>query len=407
MVKRLRIALLIASFLEYGRGMLRGIADYSRTQGGWSIRHQPWSMGDVLPPGLRDWRPQGMIAQLESRQLLNRVHRLGIPVVDLFALPPSAQIPTVVPDHAKVAQLAADHLLERGLAHFAYCGLGGVYFSERRAQQFSEILAKAGYSVDVYQGRQPRTVPTFLTAIADSMRDTTRLANWLQKLPKPVGIMACDDIRAQQLINVCRECEIAVPEEVAVIGVGNDEVLCELCDPPLTSVELSTRRIGFEAAALLDRMLHSRSASESVIVPPLGVGVRRSTDLLVIPDPDILEALRLIRNHACEGISVDSILEKLSLSRSTLQRRFKQYLGRSPHEEIARIQLLAVRDLLTRTDLSLAQIAQRTGFSDAARMCNLFKAKAGCTPGHYRRTSRIAKAALDSPPTTLPPLRSE
>lgn len=401
MVKRVRIALLIESFFEYGRGMLRGIADYSRSRGGWSIHHQPWSMGDELPPGLRDWRPQGIIAQLESRRLLDRIRRLGVPVVDLFALHASAKIPTVVPDHAMVAQLAAEHLLDRGLTHFAFCGLAGVYFSQRRAMEFSSILADAGHTVDVYEGRAPRATPTVLTAIADSMRDTSGLAKWLQGLPKPVGIMVCDDIRAQQLINVCRECEIAVPEEVAVVGVGNDEVLCELCDPPLTSVELSTRRIGYEAAELLDRMLQTGSTAKSVVVPPLGVVVRRSTDLLVIPDPDILEALRLIRSHACDGLSVDTILRKLSLSRSTLQRRFKKYLGRSPHAEIARIQLLAVRDLLTRTDLSLTQIAQRTGFSDAARMCNLFKERVGCTPNQYRKTSRVVRNVPDSLPGLL------
>jgi LacI family transcriptional regulator len=391
MVKRLRIALLIESFFEYGRGMLRGIADYSRAHGGWSIRHQPWSMGHSLPSGLCEWRPQGIIAQLESEKLLDRVRRLRVPVVDLFALHSSTKISTVIPDHAMVARLAAEHLLDRGLIHFAYCGLAGVYFSERRAREFSKILAAAGHTVDVYEQRSRQATATVLTAIAKSMQDTTGLAKWLQGLPKPVGIMVCDDIRAQQLINVCRECEIAVPEEVAVVGVGNDEVLCDLCDPPLTSVELSTRQVGYEAAALLDRMIHSRLPAENIIVPPLGVVTRRSTDLLVIPDPDVHQALQLIRSHACEGLTVDAILQRLSLSRSTLQRRFKQYLGRSPHAEIARIQLLAVRDMLKRTDLSLTRIAQLAGFSDAARMCNLFKEKVGCTPGQYRKAARAAR----------------
>jgi LacI family transcriptional regulator len=210
---------------------------------------------------------------------------------------------------------------------------------------------------------------------------------WLEQLPKPVGIMACNDIRGQQVVNACRHLGLLVPDEVAVTGVDNDEVLCELSDPPLTSVAPNTGRIGYEAAALLELMMKGGERPKvPIAIPPLGIVTRRSTDVLAIPDRPIAAALRLIREHACDGIRVPDLLKVAALSRSVFERRFVQAVGRSPKAEILRVQLARARQLLTETDVPLPQVAERCGFKHPEHFSTIFREKTGTPPGQFRAT---------------------
>ncbi len=198
--------------------------------------------------------------------------------------------------------------------------------------------------------------------------------------------MAATDDRAHHVLNVCGEYGIAVPDEVAVIGVDNDEMLCDLCDPPLSSVALNPMKVGYEAAALLDRMMRGKLPPKGrILIPPLGVVMRRSTDLLCISDPDLAAAVRFIREHACEGIAVDDVVRRIHISRSTLKRRFTSILRRSPNDEIHRLQIDRVMQLLSTTKLPLAKIAESAGFRHVESMCKLFKRKTGMTPGGFRK----------------------
>ena len=383
---RLRIALLIESSRASGRALLRGIASYSHAHGHWALYHQERALADAAPSWMKRWQGDGILARIESPKLARQIAQMGLPTVDLrgrFELP---GVPRIANDQDAIARLAADHLLERHFQHFGYCGLAGVNYSEHRADGFVHFLGEQGYPVSVYQGRSPGRGVSALAVETQGLVDEAALVEWLRSLPKPVGVMACNDVRADQVLLACAAAGFHVPDEVAVIGAGNDEVVCELANPPLSSVEPDLRRVGFQAAALLDRMIRGeRPQGPAPRVAPLGVVTRQSTDVVAIPDADVATAVRFIREHAGDGIDIGDVLRHVALSRSTLERRFAQYLGRSPKAEILRVQLQRVKQLLRATEYPLADIAERAGFSHVANMCHLFKQKVGCTPGEYRQ----------------------
>ena len=212
------------------------------------------------------------------------------------------------------------------------------------------------------------------------------LIAWLQQLPKPVGIMACNDVRGQHVLDACRQADIAVPEEVAVVGVDNDPVICDYCGPPLSSVIPDSRRVGYEAARMLDSIMAGNCPTHRVtMIPPLDIAVRQSSDVLAVDDPDIAAAMRFIREHACQGMTIDDLLKAIPLSRSQLERKFRKHFGRSPQVEVRLVQLKRARQLLAQTDLSLDQVASRVGFAHSEYFSVVFKRHLGETPGQYRR----------------------
>lgn len=211
-------------------------------------------------------------------------------------------------------------------------------------------------------------------------------------LPRPCGIMACNDICGRQVVNACRVRQIPVPEEIAVIGVDDDEVLCELADPPLTSIALPTEKIGYDAAAMLAHMMagHAPDRMETR-VDPLGVIRRLSTDIVATDSPVISKAIRYIRDHVSDGITVENVLDHLAaqgvgVSRSTLERRFTEFLGRSPKDEILHERVNRARHLLLETTYPLGQIARLVGLRRTEQLISLFKARTGMTPGALRKT---------------------
>ncbi|MDA7916299.1 substrate-binding domain-containing protein, partial [Verrucomicrobia bacterium] len=219
----------------------------------------------------------------------------------------------------------------------------------------------------------------------DWTKEGKKIAAWLKKLPRPIGIMACYDIRGQQLLDVCRDQSISVPDEVAVIGQHNDELLCELCDPPLSSVIPDPRRAGHTAASLLDRMMRGQKAdTKPYLIAPLGVATRRSTDVVSIPDSQLSKAIRYIRDHALEGINVADVLKAVPMSRTLLERRFKHYLKRSPYDEILNIRLRKAKELLKGTELPIAEVSARTGFTTPEYLSAAFKKKTGFSPRAFR-----------------------
>lgn len=383
--QRRRVALLIESSRAYGRGLLSGISKCVREHESWAISFEEWSW-TLSPAWLENWEGDGLIARIETRHLADAVCRLRVPAVDVRGSVPDLDVPLIDTDDQAVAALAAEHLQERGFRHYAFCGFVGANYSDKRSRWFAERVAQFGGSCDVYRPPQPARAAGTIKLERRGLLYEEDLARWLTALPKPVGIMACNDIRGQQVMKACRQLGLLVPDEVAVVGVDNDEVLCELSDPPLTSVVPNTLRIGYEAAALLDRMMRGQKPPKAPqFVPPLGVATRRSTDVLAIPDRAVASVLRYIREHACEGIQVPDLVRVAAMSRTVLERRFAGLVGRSPKAEILRVQLARARQLLTETDLSLAIIAERTGFKHPEYFNSLFRLKLGVTPGRYRR----------------------
>ncbi len=380
-----RVALLIESGMEYGRGLLRGIGAYAQAHGPWAIFHRVEMLPETLSPQMRKWRPEGIIGQFESQKVLRQVRRLGVPTVDLFALHPRPGIPRFGVDNPAVSRMVADYVRTLGFENLAYCGFRGVYYCERRCRAFVEYAQQLGYPAHVFPLDAKASPAGVFDHEAAGQFDIERIGRWLRSLPKPLALMAGTDIRARQVLEACRLFNLHVPGDVAVLGVGNDEVMCNLADPPLTSVALRPEEIGRQAAALLDHvMAGGKPVEEEVNVGPLCIVARQSTNTLAIKDPLVHEAVRYIRQRYAEGVSVSKLVEHLGISRSTLQRRFVESLGRSPRAELIRVQLARVEQLLRDTDMPLTKIARRAGFNYGECMMKLFKRKTGKTPSEFR-----------------------
>ncbi len=266
MGRRLRIVLLIETSRGFGRMMLDGVADYARAYGPWTFYQGERSLHDPVPPRLRQWKPDGVIARLLDGKQAAQVRRLGVPIVDVLGEKTYVGVPQVVPDQPSVVRVALDHLLERGYRQLAYAGFEGVWFSDERRDLFLRYAADAGCRGDVFQdsGRR-RAVRLARVEEEGTIRRDPRLVEWLRGLPKPVGLMACNDTRAYQVLSVCGECGIAVPGEIAVIGVNDDPVLCKLSDPPLSSVDPNAHRIGYEASTLVARMIAGKRPAKIIV----------------------------------------------------------------------------------------------------------------------------------------------
>jgi LacI family transcriptional regulator len=284
-------------------------------------------------------------------------------------------------DDAAMSRLAAEHLLDRGFKHFGFVGNDRFHWSRWREEAFVEATTRAGGSCAVF-----RPQPSSRRQPMNLMEEEKLLVAWIQKLPKPVGVMACYDVRGQQLLDVCHRIGVAVPDEMAVVSVDNDEMLCSLSDPPLSSVIPDAHRTGYEAARMLDRLMGGKSPGKhSLKIAPIGIATRQSSDVLAVADHNISQAMHFIREHACEGIKVDHVLKAVPLSRRVLEHRFKKLLGYSPHDEILRMQFQRVTELLNQTALPLASIAEHAGFRHAEYLSVAFKKKFGVTPSEYRR----------------------
>lgn len=380
-----RIALLMGQDLSFCRDVIRGIRAYAIRKPGWVFRNGP---PDVqLLPLLREWNPDGIIAQLLSAELAQRLQRLGKPVVDTAYWLPKPRVPVVDVDHAAVGRMAADYLLSLGLTQFGYFGPADAAYSELRETAFRQRLAEAGFATDSCYGEYLHRVPTTVSWRA-SEEQTRR---WLRQLPKPVGLFVCNDVLARSLADLCSHLGLHVPDEVALLGVDDDELECLLTKPPLSSIAIPGERIGYEAARLLDqRLTRPRDASPApLLLPPVRVVTRQSTDTMAVRDALVITALRYIRTHAVEGANVATVVQALGVGRRELERKFRQTLGRSVLQELLRTRLQQAQRLLASTDLPMPAVAKQAGFSSAHRLAIVFGRLCGLSPTAYRRQSQI------------------
>jgi len=381
MPDRRLVALLIETSNAYARNLLRGIIRYVREQ------HRPWSIrlleqgrGETPPAWLKRWEGDGIIARIENRRIADAVSATKLPIVDVSAARLLPELPWVETDDRAIAQLAFDHLQDRNFRSFAFCGDSQFQWSCWRRDHFVSLVESKGLTCPVHDFR------TRSGKNVSEERQRQNLLEWLRKLPKPVGILACYDVLGHQVLDVCHEEELRVPDDIAVLGVDNDELLCSLTIPPLSSVIPDAQGTGYEAARQLDLQMSSRKRPpESVLMKPLGVCTRQSTDVLAIDDPDIAHAVRYIRDHALEGINVQDVLAKVPLSRRALEIRFRDLLERTPHDEIMRVRIERVKELLLSTDLSLSEIAQRTGFRHVEYLSVAFRRNEGQPPSEFRK----------------------
>lgn len=370
-----KVALLFETTNAYARELLIGIGEYILSHGPWSVHFAELGPHDPPPRWIRNWNGDGVIVRGENVRLARAVQNLATPAIDLTPSRLVPRAPWVKSDDAAIARLAAQHFLERGFRTFAFCGDERFSWSNRRGEQFGLLVRAAGHPCHDYPSRR----------LAPGHDEVDDIAAWLLGLPQPVAVFACYDNRGQQVLEACRRARLAVPEEVAVLGVDNDAVLCVLSPPPLSSVILNTRRTGWEAAALLALMMKGEKLAPAAhLIPPVGVETRQSSDILAVGDAKIAGALRYIREHACEGIQVRDVLRHCPMARRALEVRFRKFIGRTPREEILRVQLNRVKELLVGTELPVWQIAERSGF-EPEYLSVVFKAETGMAPSEYRR----------------------
>ncbi|RIK77037.1 MAG: XylR family transcriptional regulator [Planctomycetota bacterium] len=375
---RLRVALDIETSRNYGRRILMGVSKYLVTHRRWSIYVEQHEIGSGVRQLLSRWKGHGIITRQATPDCVALLRRRGLPAVDLSNFMPHLGIPRINSADLDIGVMAAKHFLERGFRHFGCCGFVDQFWSQRRRAAFAEAVEAAGGDCSVLE--QP-----FRTRAQLWDRDQSRLVAWLKQLPKPVAVFATNDLLGHHVLDACGG-EMSVPEQVAVLGVDDDELLCGLCDPPLSSINPDPERIGYEAATWLDRMMQGESSPSDAFleIPPQGIVVRQSSDIFAVPDEDFATALRFIREHACDGITVEDVAAHVAVSRSWLERHFRAHLGRSPQAEIRSVQIKRCQELLRNTDLPLRTISRLAGFKHIEYMSVVFKRVTGESPGRYR-----------------------
>ena len=411
-----RVALIIESNVAPRRGMLAGVARYMQEHGPWDIYLKPYGVDKSLGEWMRNWDGDGIIAAVSPTDSFPRLHapdafgvataatrmtpamrtsetqqayQARLPIVDLVGGLPGA--PLVHTNDRSVGRLGAEHLFERGYRNFAFVG-HQLPWAIARQRGFAERICEAAWSSEKIHTFAIAT--TIAAGPSGWEQQQTELVAWSQSLPKPIGVMTSTDLVGQQFLEACSRAGVAVPEQVAVIGADNDELICAVANPPLSSVIINDPQRGYAAAALLDKLMQGKPPPrEPVWVEPAGVVGRASTEILAIADQDVALALQFIRKHASDRIRVTDVVERVPLSRSMLERRFRKAAGRTINEEIVRVRLNRAIELLCATPLELKLIARRAGFRSASYMGVVFRTKVGRTPSSYRDSSRRAGGA--------------
>jgi LacI family transcriptional regulator len=363
----------VETYAAYGRRIIEGVLDYAERERHWEFEpsrraHLP----ETIPAGT-----EGIIAEIRTDEDFQRAAQLDVPVVAITGVYRPGPVPTVIADNEAVGAMAAEYLTNLGFEELGFFGSPDHFYANQRLQGMEQAARRLGARVHKH--------------LPGEGGEDWRLEEWVLELPSPVGILASEDSSAVRVVNACRDQGIAVPEQVAVLGVDNDEHLCRMTSPPLSSIDHGARQIGVEAAALLESMLTGESAPEEpILIPPREVVVRQSTDTLAISEPAVARAVEFIRTHACgEDIDVPAVVRHTRSSRRTLEAAFRRVLGRTILQEISRVRVERAKDLLVNTDLAMPDICERSGFSYPSRLSYVIKRETGFTPIEYRRERRV------------------
>ncbi len=374
------VAVIVETSNSYARGVLHGIHEFARTRRGWTLYLTEHGRHEIDESFAGDWKFDGVIARIETERMAGIITAMDVPTIDVSAARLVEGIPWVETDDGAITRLALAHLRDCGLQNFAFFGDPFYNWSIWRQQNFERILGRP----DIIRSRifnlPRRNEPRVRWW---TLREPIR--EWLESLPKPVGIFACYDGCGQQLLEICRYYNFKVPSDIAVIGVDDDELLCKMATPSMSSVMPNAFRTGAYAAALLDRMMRGEKLTgRKHSIEPLGVRRRLSTDVLNVEDQHIAKAIAFIRQNAHANIHVEDVLNIVPLSRRVLESRFRRALNRTPHQEILRVRTNAARELLIETTMSLSEISEALGIEHPEYLSVFFKKETGLTPKEYR-----------------------
>jgi len=396
MLDSIKVALLVETSRGYGRGLLHGIMKYSRLHGPWQFHLTPGDFEQIVPR-MKDWKGDGIIARVINQKTAHLLSKTGLPLVVLDL--PEAVAATfqqkgmrfveIVSDSEGATQMAVEHLLAKQFRHFAFVGYHGQVWSEKRERTFTQRMAKEGYDVHLYR------IPVRQGVALQWEKEEPILVQWLKSLPKPLGLMACNDQRGREVLDACSLAAIAVPEEISVIGIDNDELLCELSFPPLSSVALNAVQGGYLAAAALHEMIQSEIIQKAtlthrkIIVPPLHIVERRSTESVAIDDPEVAVALQSIHTRSPAELTINSVVESTCVSRRVLEIRFRKLLGSTILREIQKVRIERAKRLLLETDYPIERIAEIVGFATGSYFVQFFRSETGRTPAKFRKEVRV------------------
>jgi LacI family transcriptional regulator len=373
-VRQRAVAVCIDTRDGAGRNRLHGVAQYARRVG-WRmmlVRHS----GEVAAKEVAQLRPDGIIAYVADRWLLDVAQRLSVPLVDT-ALTSLDVAMTISLDDGEVARLAAEHLANAGLKHFGYCGVDGLVASEQRQSSFIAHLSDT-------------KVHLFSEPTSEGESNLQQLLRWLKKLPKPIGLLVFDDKLGERVLTACRWANLSVPDEVAVLGIGDDELMCEVSCPTLSSVNFPTPRLGYEAAEMLTLAMQRKKIKDPHRkIQPIGVATRGSTDMVAVEDSLVKSAVHYIRAQAGNLIGVEQVAQTFGVSRRTLDRRFEAALGRTVHDELAQVRMQMAHAMLVDNSKTIAAVARGCGYGTSASFSRAFHQHSGRWPSEYRNAVRI------------------
>lgn len=383
--RRKRVVIMIMGHASASRQAAQGVLDYCRAGSRWEIHFEATT--DVhairrVEHAVRDWRANGFIGYVNGRALARVLHAAGIPAIDLGG-EQQPGLTTVAMDDDTTGRLVAGHFLERGFRNMAYFGYAEYSHSRVRQDGFTAAVEEAGgSSCQSFLLRPIHTATGWIT-------DQAALRPWLSRLPKPVGIMACNDLLAREIISCCERGGLRVPDDVGVVGVDNDELECGLCTVPISSVMSPAHQIGMEAGRILDRMMRQpKWQPEPTRLPPQGIAIRRSSDVYAVEDEAVAAALAYIRDHVHQPVTVGDILGQVHVSRRALEWRFVKVLGRTPRKIILQAHIDRARMLLTESNLKLSAVATQAGFSPHQVFSKILRQALGMTPSQYRQRHR-------------------
>ncbi|MGB1128281.1 MAG: substrate-binding domain-containing protein [Opitutales bacterium] len=379
MNRPIRIILFLEPNRGFARGMLKGIARYSALNGPWTFYRKAPDYLEAKPEHdlgeLKSWQPDGIVCSIKQARELRT---LGVPIIGYDPVNYKGSIPCVNSDDAETGRLAAKHLLNQGHRKFAFCGFDNRPWSQRRCNAFEQTIQQAGGSLNIYQQVQDA---------ASRAKEEPLLKEWIHSLPKPIGLFCANDDRAASVMEICRVLGFSVPEDLSIIGADDDEYICELQNPPLSSVQIAAEQAGYEAAQLLYQIIQGEASMQGQRIPALagGISARQSTDMLMVQNEPVRKALCFIRENANKPIQVSDVVHASGLSHRSLNGQFHAALGGSILKQLTRARIDYICQLLTNTELRVHEIASTVGYEDDRHFARYFKRATGLTPQAYRR----------------------
>lgn len=378
------IELLIDTSTSWGRGLTRGAVEYAREQENWKVRIEPTGRSEQLRLH-PSWTGDGVIARVNSPELAEDLIRMRVPAVNVswyeHGFP---TIPQCTVNEVLSGEIAADHFMECGLRNFAYFGTNRPGYRDRLGEAYIASVERQGHICHVANAARGPFQPQVRLNTTDRS-----LLQWLKLLPLPVGLFTWSDVQGRRLTAACEELGLRVPEDVAVLSGEHDELMSELSRPILSSIDPAPERVGYEAAALLDRLMQGDPAPRKPrLVPPHGVLRRQSTEIFAVPDPHVAKALRYIREHLGETIHINDLINQTGISRRALELRFSQLLGRTPAREVRRCRIERAKQLVLNSTQALGQIAKACGYPHQETFTRAFSQEVGMTPSEFRMMAK-------------------